>query len=198
MLKTVCQVSSGLRKELGEKYYNLENIVYAVEAYSPIDEVYYVGYNVPAKNPIYGQFFKFVQTPNSYASAKTVVEIRYALHLDTQWRRFIVCKEMCHALDADEGTHSATDRSIEAIVSGFSLMSARQEFLDNPLKAMTAEILAEIGAVELLCPLEVRSRIITEANGQYEKYCDEFGIPRQIASLAFNENIIASVRTMIT
>lgn len=198
MLKTVCQVSAGLHKELGEKYYNLENIVFAVEAYSPIDEVYYVGYDVPSHNPICGQFFKFVQTPNAYSSSKTVVEVRYALHLDARWRRFVVCKEMCHSLEADEGTHSATDRSVDYLVNGFSLFSAKKVFGDNPLKAMNAEILAEVGALELLCPLAVRKKIIKTADGNYDKFCEAFGIPKYYADVAFNEDIVAAVKDMIS
>lgn len=196
MLKTVRQVSSGLLKERGDEYHPLENIVFAVEAYSPIDEVYYVGYESSKDNPIWGQFFKFVQTPNSYSSSKTIVEVRYALHLDTYWRRFVTCKEMCHSLDADEGTHSATDRSVDYLVNSFSLLSAKKHYGDNPLKAMSAEILAEVGALELLCPLEIREDIVRTANGNVESACTKYGIPLHYGDIAFNEAIISAVREM--
>jgi len=127
MLSTVCQVSSGITRELGNtNRRTLETITFAIEAYSPIDEIIYVEYDVPDTNPIWGQFLKYGRQPSVYASSKTTVEIRYAKHLSERWRRFVVCKELCHALDSDEGTHSVSDKSIERLMNKFALMSAKK------------------------------------------------------------------------
>jgi hypothetical protein len=122
MFKTIRQVSAGLVREIGQGVpYTLETIVKAIEAYTPIDEVIYVGYDVPNTNPIWGQFWKYGHQPSVYSGLKVLVEIRYAIHLDEPWYRFVVCKELCHSLDSDEGAHSVTNKSVERLMSSFSL-----------------------------------------------------------------------------
>lgn len=196
MLSTVAHVGDGIVKDLGErKFYTLENIVCAVEAYSPIDEIIYTSYNVPSKNPIWGQFWKYGRQPSTYSSFKTTVEIRYASHLSAVWRRFVVCKEICHSLEADEGTHSFTDKAIERLVGAFSLSSAGQP-KDSRHRPMQAELLAEAGAIELLIPYQVRSRNADCDISTSERLCREYGIPEEYSYFAFSSEIMESVRLM--
>jgi hypothetical protein len=129
MLKTVKQVSAGVIRDIGgNRTYSLETITSAVEAYSPIDQIIYVGFQSDHTNPIWGQFRKYGHQPSVYSGMRTVVEILYARHLNVAWRRFVVCKELCHSLETDEGTHSVSNRSVERIISGFSMMQELQSF----------------------------------------------------------------------
>jgi hypothetical protein len=176
MLKIVRQVSAGLVKDIGGgRTYTLETIAKAVEAYSPIDEIVYLGYDVGPDNPIWGQFRKYGRQPTVYAGQKTFVEVRYATHLDIPWKRFVVCKELCHSLETDEGNHSVTDRAVERIISYFSMVSTSK--INGRMSApINAEILAEIGAIELLCPMQERSALIAE-HGGIDQLCKGLQIP---------------------
>ena len=182
---TICRhVGTRLIAELGdETYYDLKNIIFAVEAYTVIDKIIYVGYDVPATNPIKGQFWKYSRAPSAYASVETIVEVRYALHLDLRWRRFVVCKELCHALENDEGTHSASTRSIDRILSRFALYSARKP-IQGSFPAFDAEALAELGALELICPLVVRKKLSGSAPPSALSL--DYGIPEEYADIAFD------------
>lgn len=194
MLNHVRRVSQGLLRELGEgNRHSLESVVNAVEAYSPIDRVVYVAYNVSNTNPIWGQFRKFGRAPSAYSSLETVVEVLYADHLSTDWRRFVVSKELCHALDTDEGAHSVTDRAIDRIISRFSLLSAQKE-ITSSTPAFDAEALAEIGAIDLLCPLENRKALIGTEDPL--KLCRRFGIPTDYADVAFGPSYIEIIEDL--
>lgn len=195
MLRDVRRVSKGLLKDLGDDtYFKLENIVNAVEAYSSIDRVIYVGFNVSSSNPIWGQFLKFGQVPSAYTTFETTVEVRYANHLSKEWRRFVVSKELCHALDTDEGAHSVTDRAIDRIISRFSLLSASKE-ITSSTKAFDAEALAEIGALDLLCPLENRRALMGTADPI--DLCARFGIPDDYSAIAFDRDYIDVIDDMM-
>lgn len=184
MLEPARLTARGLVKELGRgSYYPLQNIVYAIEAYSSIDEVIYVGFDLPLSNPIWGQFQKYAARPGLYSSIQTTVEVRYNKNMDPNWRRFVVCKEMCHALESDNGTHSNTIRAIDRIMSRFSLYSANQP-IGKSFPAFDAESLAEIAALELMCPLEVRREVADSK--PHDELCDDFGIPRQYGPIAFS------------
>lgn len=188
MLKPARQTAKGLMKELGRgNYYPLQNIIFAIEAYTAIDQVIYVGFDVPTINPIWGQFQKYVAGPKLYASSQTTVEVRYNKNLSDEWRRFVVCKEMCHALEVDQGTHSNSIRSIDRIMNRFSLYSANKP-IDKSFPAFDAESLAEIAALELMCPLDVRKEIAGTKDA--EELCLEYGIPDAYWRIAFDQEYI--------
>lgn len=199
MLSAVCQVSQQMAKQYGLGVrHSLETISKAVEAWSPIDEIIYASYDTDPSNPIWGQFLKYGRSPGVYATSQTVVEVRYAKHLDTNWRRFVVCKELCHALDVDEGTHSASDRAIDRLLNKFALMSAGAA-AGKSFAAYDAEILAEVGAIELLCPHQYRRSLVTNGGVSREEelaLCAQFGIPDEYAWLAFGSEYIKMVETL--
>jgi hypothetical protein len=64
----------------------------------------------PRRAP-WGQFFRWDQL-KQYGGTETLVQVRYASHLSDGFRRFVVCKELCHALDTTEGVHSVSDAGI--------------------------------------------------------------------------------------
>lgn len=191
MIHEVFQISAGLIRDIGgQRTYTLETIANAVSAYSPIDKIFYVGYDVPSTNPIWGQFRKYGKRPTAYSNEETIVEIKYANHLSDEWRRFVVCKELCHAIDDDEGAHSISDKSIERLVANFSLISLRRTIRhDGNNRAFNAEMAAEIGAIELLCPLSERPQLIASNGGDIEKLCNDFQIPLDY-SFAFTRDFM--------
>lgn len=198
MLHTACQVSKGISKDIGKDgRRSLETITFAIEAYSPIDEIIYVEFEAPPSNPIWGQFLKYGKQPSVYASAQTIVEIRYAKHLSECWRRFVVCKELCHALDADEGTHSVTDRSIDRLINKFALRSTKTETTGRSSPEFQAELLAEIGALELLCPIELRKELSSSNDCSCDSLCDKFGIPSEYSIIAFDPQFVQMVEFIL-
>jgi hypothetical protein len=195
MLKAVRQVCDGLIKDIGGcRTYDLETITRAVEAYAPVDEIFYVGYDSSPDNPILGEFSKFGRQPTVYSGTKTIVEIRYANHLDVSWRRFVVCKELCHALESDEGTRSVTNKAVERLISNFSLLSTRATDVSlSP--AFDAEMLAEIGALELLCPLQFRAKLRATYDEDVDRTCDALLIPRSY-SFAFKDDVMQVIKAL--
>jgi hypothetical protein len=189
MLQTIIKIAECLQRDIGVgQSFTLEQISNAVEAVSPIDEVIYVGFDVPDTNPIWGQFWKYGRVPTAYASRTTTAEIKYAKHLSVPWRRFVVCKELCHALESDEGTHSISDRSVTRILSNFSLISANKK-LNGITPAFNAEMLAEVGALELMCPIATRQEVLKGGNKDVKKLCQQFGIPEEFGDFAFSAAI---------
>lgn len=165
----------------GARALTLEEICNIVKMRSFIDEIIYTGYSVSKTNPIWGQFWKYGRHPNMYAPFTVTVEIRYASHLDKNWRRFVVCKELCHALDADEGSHSVSDRSVDKIIASFALFSSRGS-IEPSHRAIQAEWLAEVGAIELLCPVSLRENI---PQSEGANACKAHGIPLEFCEAAF-------------
>lgn len=195
MLASIVKIADCLADEIGKECcYTLEQITNAAIAVSPIDEVIFVGFAVPVTNPIWGQFWKYGRTPTPYAGFKTTAEIRYAEHLSIAWRRFVVCKELCHALDSDEGSHSVTDRSVTRILDSFALMSANKE-LEGITRAFNAEMLAEVGALELMCPIKTREQIIARGNLDIAALCQKYEIPDEFGPFAFSAEMTAFLRS---
>lgn len=196
MLKTVATISKKIENHIGfGKYATLENIKASIEAYTHIDKIVFIEYPSLPSNPIWGQFRKFVQTPNAYTSVETRVEVYYASHLNNVWKRFVVCKELCHSLDVDVETYSASTRSINNLVNIFALSSAQKSIRES--RAYDAEILAELGAIELLCPMEYRNKLILNGDFDCEKECAKFGIPFEYGNFCFSEESIKIAKILI-
>lgn len=190
MFKAVGKASAEIFGELGHKRTDLGTITRVVLGVTAIDKVVFVEYESTPENPIWGSFQKWVQRPSPYSSLENWVEIRYASHLDETWRRFVVCKELCHALEEDDGCHSVTVSGMDNLVNAFSLASkkgARPAKQDPPI---TAEFLAEAAAIELLCPMPVRREIEAQHLEDYEKPCAEYGIPYDYGWFAFGKQWI--------
>ena len=193
MLNLVCQVRDAILKENGGIVpVTLEMVSSIVEMMTPIDEIIFIEYQAPATNPIWGQFQKWTYLPTAYASFTTRVEVRYASHLSEEWRRFVVCKELCHALDESTGSHSASGRSVDNLLKAFALISTQQRPRSTAL-AYQAEVLAEIGAIELLCPLQIREPLVTEDPDEISALAKQFGIPEDYAEYAFRAESLGTL-----
>jgi len=174
MLKAVSQVSKALAQECVPHELDLERITSMFEKITAVDEVVFVRYNTAPQNPFWGEFTRWTMQPAVYAAFKTMVEIRYASHLldKEDWLRFVVCKELCHSLEAPSGKHDVSERGVDDLVDKFSLISASKA-IDDITASYQLEILAEVGAVELLCPLNIRKQIIAETGSPDATKCKE-------------------------
>jgi predicted HicB family RNase H-like nuclease len=113
--------------------------------------------------------------------------LRYASHLDETWRRFVVCKELCHALEDDDGCHSVTAASMDNLVNAFSLRSKKNLTQADQTPPITAEFLAEAAAIELLCPMPIRRSVEARGLEDHEEVCAIYGIPYEYGWFAFGK-----------
>ncbi|QOG06539.1 hypothetical protein IGS74_18840 [Aureimonas sp. OT7] len=165
----------------------LETLVNLVTAYTKIDIVEFVGYNTPADNPIWGSFRRF-EYFQPYSGEITKVEIRYANHLSLDWLRFVVTKELCHALDTAKGSHSVSDDDVKLLITELSLASVKSSPMNQPV-AVSMEKVAEVGAVEILIPYTVREKILADGpvdESRIEALAREFQTPVRYVGLAFD------------
>ena len=96
---------------------------------------------------------KFYDPP--YAGASAGVEIYYNQALSKEWERAVACKEMCHAiLDEDD----------DRVTNARDLIPHIQALHANilPTSAVQSEFMAEVLAVELLMPYELRCHHIED------------------------------------
>ena len=131
-----------------------------------------------------------------YASSETVVEVRYASHLSEPWRRFIVCKELCHSLDGVEGSHSVTRNQMNGLVQAFVLRSV-QGTIPNMPAVMFSELAAEACAIEIMFPIENRKEIIASGRqidaAAIQDIAAEYNMPESSASIAFDANYVQAI-----
>lgn len=184
MFKAVARASAEIFKELGDSRTDLDTITRIVTGVTAIDKVVFVRYDTAPANPVWGSFQKWVQRPSPYSSLETWVEVRYASHLDEAWRRFVVCKELCHALEEDDGCHSVSPAAMDGLVNAFSLRS-KNSGQAKQTPPITAEFLAEAAALELLCPMPVRRAVAAQELEDHEEPCKKYGIPYAYGWFAF-------------
>lgn len=196
MLKDALRVRDAILAASGDGYASLQTITQIVSGVTAIDQVRFTSYDVPVDNPILGSFRRFERRLAAYEPVSTIVEVRYASHIPEPMRRFVVCKELCHALEADNGAHHVSDREIENLVETFSLTSNSD--ITGPIpETFRLEQMAEVCSIEILCPLQRRKEIL--ASGQFvaAAVADQFNIPVMYAGLAFRPAYIEWVEATI-
>lgn len=202
MLKAVSEVSKALSQKCAPHELDLERITGMFENITAVDEVVFVRYDTPPENPFWGEFTRWTMQPAVYAAFKTMVEIRYASHLlgKEDWLRFVICKELCHSLEAPSGKHDVSERAIDDLVDKFSLVSAAK-IVNDVTAPYRLEILAEVGAVELLCPLGIRKQILAESGPPDEEtrkaIATKYNFPLEYVEGSFDPNHIAIVEHLM-
>jgi hypothetical protein len=166
---------------------DIETIARITAAVTHIDNVNYVGYDVPATNPILGSFLRFKKRESVYADLVDIVEVRYALHLADDMKRFVVYKELCHSLEAPDGKHNISEQGLDDLVTAFSLFSSESEKVPFDLHSFGIEMLALFTAVEIICPLPRRKRLIEKFGKDLDivKICADYGLPRAFTESCF-------------
>jgi hypothetical protein len=196
MFKAVSKASAKIYAAIGDNKADLQTITNVIEGFTAIDKVVFVQYESAPDNPIWGSFQKYV-TSAPYRSVETWVEVRYASHLDETWRRFVVCKELCHALEEDDGNHSITAVSMDNLVDAFSLTS-KSKLLKKQPAPINAEFLAEAAALELLCPMPIRRAVEAMGLEDHEEMCAKYGIPYEYGWFAFGREWIDAMHGFMT
>lgn len=192
MFKAIAKASAEIHAVTGGEPADIETITRIVTGVTPIDKVMFVEYESAPSNPVWGSFQKWTSRPTPYSPIETWVEIRYANHLDEAWRKFVVCKELCHALEEDDGYHAITPGAMDSLVNVFSLQSKKQPNSVETLP-LSAEFLAEAGALELLCHHSVRREIAALELEDYGEHCAKYHIPDTYGWFAFGPKWIEAV-----
>jgi hypothetical protein len=157
MLRSATPVLIEVYKRFPDGGADLESVQAIVEGVTHIDRVHFVRYDVPAVNPIIGQFRRFRQYDAVYAGEVTIVEVRYASHLDEPLKQLVVCKELCHSVEAPDGKHAVSDDGIDDLVAAFSMFSRSQAVQNAPVE-FGIEMLATSTAIEIMCPFPARKK----------------------------------------
>jgi hypothetical protein len=160
LLRVVAGVRDQVVKRAAGGKITLEIIEAVFTGLTIVDHIVYVAYDTPVDNPIWGEFCRWSKRPGVYTPMETIVEVRYAAHLRTDWRRLVVCKELCHSLESSEGCHDASSTAMDNLVDSFSLQSHAKNG-NTGFPPFEAEILAQVGAIELLCPIEMRKQLLS-------------------------------------
>jgi hypothetical protein len=63
------------------------------------------------------------------------------------------------------------------------------KFNGKTTRAFDTEIIAEVGALELLCPAEARLGLVKKYDNNIDTLCDDFGVPRTYG-FAFTEEFV--------
>lgn len=198
MLKAVQDVRDLLLVKCEGREIDLESITDAFKTLTVIDYIVFVQYDAGAENPIWGEFKRWNRSPSVYSPEQTLVEIRYAAHLTEPWRKFVVTKELCHSLVAPVGTHNITSAGVDALIQAFSLTSSLNHPGGNSPKAFEFEVLAEAGAIEVLCPITRRREILaTNAHPDLSEVAQELNIPLQYVTQAFNPAYIEAIASLL-
>lgn len=194
MFNAVRSVRDEAQNRAGSDKLDLQTIVDVFTQLTIIDEIFFVPFTVSPDNPLLGRFSRWSHQPGAYASFLTVVEIGYAAHLDEPWKRFVVCKELCHALDTSDGVHAVSNTSMDNLVSAFSLMSARKTVDGSQpgSELFFPEVLAQAAAIELLFPLSARTQIVTDSPTALDDMstvntlAEEYNIPKKFIRLGLD------------
>jgi hypothetical protein len=132
----------------------------------------------------------------------TVVEVRYAEHLLPSFRRLVVCKELCHSVEAPDGKHAVSDDGIDDLVAAFSMASRDIPPSHNNAQSSPefgVELLATTTAIEILCPFPLRKRLL-KAGGtiDHADIANKCCIPSRAVQMAFNETYNGWVEELMT
>jgi hypothetical protein len=197
MLKALVSVRDEILAKTGDGEITLATVSRVFVGLTVVDLIVYVEYDTPPSNPILGEFTRFSRRPGVYVPLETIVEIRYARHLEEDWRRFVVCKELCHSLETNSGSHMATNAAISNLVDAFSILSSTGASTQNIGAALGTELVAEAGAIELLCPLPMRKPIMasnpTLDAAKCAKLAKDFNIPETYMKMAFDPQYVQVV-----
>jgi hypothetical protein len=124
----------------------------------------------------------------------TTAYIRVKASLNACWTRFVICKELCHCvLDTEQ------DR-VSTVIQALNLVEelATKPWTPNS-PPMLSEKVAEVVALELLCPLELREEFVEpyrKGEVTANQLALRFRIPQDFIEVAMGEVYIDSIRSI--
>ena len=201
LLKSLFDVVQDVQAEheQGHLPYQIETIRKAILRSVGAERMEIIEFDSP-ENPVLGKFVRYEMAPAPYALPETKIDIFYSQELNHCWRRFVVCKEMCHALENDEEMRVHTIDDLDRLIQALTLPSGASETLAS-FPPFSAEKFAEFAALELLCPLRDRRALIR--NGGRDTMSDLqiatlFRVPVQFIDLLFDPKYMAAVESTFT
>lgn len=171
--------------------YGIEEIKEAIVANSHIDEICFIPFDDP-ENHVKGRYQRYSKSPGVYCDSVLQVDIHYNKSLNFCWTRFVICKEMCHSLEdgGDEAvsTREDVDSLVDALLSPKQLRQSVSFF-----PPFISENVAQFAALELLCPLPLRKKIVEYRSSTTlsdMQIATDFRIPVDYVDILFNKNYI--------
>lgn len=185
--------------EKNELPYGVEEIRSAIVAHTKLDYIEFIEFDDP-ENPIIGRYEKYIVI-KAYAEPTTYVEISYSAEINFCWQRFTVCKEMCQALLDDDAMCVNDSESALALIESLLSETDTKELLSS-VEPFRSEKLAEMLALELMCPIEERRQIcdaraskrVVASDMQIAK---EYRIPVVYVPVIFGEDYIGAVERLL-
>ncbi len=196
MFGVIKTVRDEAQRRAGSDKLDLEDITSIVDEITLIDKTIFAPYDVPETNPILGRFAKWSTAPGVYSAHRVIVEIAYAKDLPEQWRRFVICKELSHALLTlgQENGHEVSEAAIRGLADAFALQSARGAVEKFNGGEYADEISAEAAATELLFPLSVRESELNKKPDAREdqdvvaRLVNEYNLPEVYVRLGLDKH----------
>lgn len=180
--------------------YTLMHIKTAIERITNVDRIDMFAVPVPEGNPMIGRYERFDRAPAVYAPRpETVVEVTYADHLNYCWTRFVVCKEMCQAVIDHEGVRITTPAQLLRLCQSLLLdEESRRSLSFSP--PFFSEQLAEFAAMEILCPIADRRKIVDKREAGMEisdhQIAEAFRVPCDKVGPSFDPQTIRMVEQL--
>ena len=182
--------------EPGHLPYALEHIKGAIERCTNVDYISICRVPVPDNNPVIGRYQRFDKSPSVYATPQTVVEIECAKHLNYCWSRFVICKEICQAIIDEEDTRTSTPSQLIRLCQSLLLDKESSKNLSFSAPFLS-ERLAEFAAMEILCPIEDRRKIVdkrlTGAEISDMQLAEAFRVPCDKIKFSFDHQAVSLI-----
>lgn len=128
------------------------------------------------------------------------IHIRILASQAVEWKRFTTVKEMCHVvIDEREDWSFQGANTIHELILEFGLESAPDD-ANEAKKVSQSEMLAEVAAIELMYPFEVRGgdiRRLTAGETTLEQIAEYHQVPPHIVGKAVADSYHAEVATPI-
>lgn len=201
VLKSLAAVIETVRQEQAQGYlpYTIPVIQRAISTVTQIDRIEITGFDSPG-NPIHGKFVLYQSPPGVYAESEPKVEVFYSQELNYCWQRFVICKELCHALEEGDDTRVNTIEDLDKLVEALILPPEASVQLSG-FAPFNAERFAELAALELLCPRRDRKALMRSSN--YSEMSEMqiatlFRIPTQFVALLFDKRYISAVDSIFS
>lgn len=182
--------------------YSIDVIKSAIEQVCDVDSIKLEEVTVQSGLEM-GRYERY-ELPNAVydADPSIHVTVQYTESLNYCWQRFVVCKEMCHALLDDVQSRSRTVEEIERVVDYLVLPHVSQS-IANFSNAAKNESLAIFAAGELLCPLEDRKQAAAMRVREPHKFTNrflarEFRVPLVMVKGIFDDGYINYVDDLLS
>jgi hypothetical protein len=142
----------------GHLPYRVEDIRTSAQEVTDVDRIRFFEFPGEEQNPVKGRFRRYEGELGCYVGCGTVVEIDYDSTLNFCWTRFVLVKEMCHSLEKDRTVRVSDFGTVERLIEAFRVPDPSGAAFAFP--PFGSEKMAEFCALELLCPIRDRIKIV--------------------------------------